>query len=509
MTNEEYKEFEDRFNREQEEKAQKRLAELDKEFPLEERILRLEQAKVKEKLAKEKAELEKFETEEPFIDTTQFKPLTAGVLIKTLGLTIKRDENNKLLTFLAQLSAYTEDSQLNISFNAPSSSGKSFIPTEIASLFPEKDVIEVAYCSPTAFFHDYGEFDKEKGGYILDLSRKIIIFLDQPHTLLLQHLRPMLSHDKKEIRLKITDKSQRAGLKTKNIYLIGYPTVIFCTAGLDLDEQEATRFLLLSPEINQEKIREAIFEKIKKESDVSSYRYELEIDPDRRLLKERIRGIKQEAIKEIKIGSPELVQQLFLERVKVFKPRHQRDIGRVMSLIKVFTLLNLWFRERRGAIVMANEEDIRDAFKVWDAISESQELNLPPFVFNLYKDVIVAAYKDKNGESEGVIKIGLSRQDIMQKHYAVYSRFLPDWQLRQQIIPQLETAGLLTQEPDQLDKRRILIYPTTLLTISPTQNNSESDGGVETKTEDDNLVAAAEEIFGVKVEESSFQEVSQ
>lgn len=412
------------------------------------------------------------------IDTSKFKSLSAGEIIQILGSTIKRDDNNKLLTFLTQLSAYTEDSQLNISFNAPSSSGKSYIPTEIAKLFPEKDVIEVGYCSPTAFFHDVGKFDKEKEGYIVDLSRNILIFLDQPHTLLLQHLRPMLSHDKKEIRLKITDKSQKAGLKTKNIYLIGYPTVIFCTAGLNLDEQEATRFLLLSPEINQEKIREAIFEKIKKESDSSLYKYDLESNPDRKLLMDRILAIKKEGIKEIKIGNPRLVEQMFLDRVKIFKPRHQRDIGRVISLIKVFALLNLWFRQRNDMIITANVDDIGEAFKVWDVISESQELGLPPFVYNLYKDVIISTYRDKNGESESVIKIGLTRQDIMQKHYEVYGRTLPTWQLKDQIIPLLEASGLIIQEQDPTDKRKTLIYPTTLLSISQTPNNEELNGGV-------------------------------
>jgi hypothetical protein len=81
------------------------------------------------------------------------------------------------------------------------------------------------------------------------------------------------------------------------------------------------------------------------------------------------------------------------------------------------------------------------------------------------------AYKEKNeGRAEGFEqitgKLGLSRQDIIQKHYQVYGRFIPDWQLRQQIIPMLETAGLITQEPDANDKRRMLIYPTTQLTIS-------------------------------------------
>lgn len=411
------------------------------------------------------------------------KSLTTKELTESLGLTIKRDETNKLLTFLACLSAYTEDSQLNISFNAPSSSGKSFIPIEIAKLFPEEDVIQVAYCSPTAFFHDVGVFNKEKGGYIVDLSRKILIFLDQPHTQLLQHLRPLLSHDKKEIRLKITDKSQKAGLRTKNIFLIGYPVVIFCTAGLKLDEQEATRFLLLSPEIHQEKLREAISEKIYKESNKYSYFVLKENDPKRVFLRERILKIKEFDINDINIGHSKIVREMFFERTKFLKPRHQRDIGRIMNLVKVFALLNAWNRKTIEGNLYSNEEDVKEAFVLWDEISESQELNLPPFVYNLYKDIILTAYKSKNGDLDGIVKLGLTRQDIHQKHFEIYGRFIPDWMLRQQILPMLESSGLITQEPDDKDKRKMLVYPTMLLTTSDSENNSELSGGVNGQSE--------------------------
>ena len=412
-----------------------------------------------------------------------FEPLSSKELIEILGLTIKKDEDNKLITFLCQLSAYTQDSQFNISFNAPSSTGKSYIPTEIARLFPKDDVIEIGYCSPTAFFHDVGKWDEEREGYIVDLSRKILIFLDQPHTLLLQHLRPMLSHDKKEIRLKITDKSQRFGLKTKNIFLRGFPAVIFCTAGLKIEEQETTRFLLLSPETDCEKIRQAIYEKIKKETDNEAYESWLEDNPERKLLKSRIRAIKQENVQNVKIGSPEKIAEAFFTENKILKPRHQRDIGRIISLIKAFALLNLWFRENNGSTIVANEDDIKDAFKIWGPISESQEYNLPPYIFHLYQEVILPAWNEKNqkrseGFEEITGKLGLTRREVTQKHLQVYGRVLPDWQLRQQIIPMLENAGLISQEPDPSDRRRMLIYPTTPLTISGDERNSELHGRV-------------------------------
>ncbi len=436
------------------------------------------------------------------IDTSQFSPMSSEKLLETLGLTIKYDAENKLATFLCELSAYTESSQFNISYNAPSSTGKSYIPTEIARLFPESDVMEIAYCSPTAFFHDAGQYDKEKNSYLVDLSHKILIFLDQPHNELLARLRPLLSHDKKEIAIKITDKTQKNGTKTKNVLLRGYPSVIFCTAGLRIDEQEATRFLLLSPEVSQEKIQQGVSAIIRKEADSESFVSWLEENPDRVLLKERIRGIKLENIKEINIASHETIEARFLKNNKTLKPRHQRDIKRLLSLIKSFAILNVWWRERNGSTITANEDDINDAFKLWDKISVSQELNLPPYIHNLYKEVILPAWSAKNDTRSEAFeeitgKLGLSRQEVLEKHFEVYGRMLDSHQLRQQILPMLETAGLIVQEQDPHDKRKIMIFPSSHYQISGVKINSEMECGVkntdfedfETEKNDDEIIS--------------------
>lgn len=418
------------------------------------------------------------EVMEEMIDTSQFKPLKSSELVEVLGLTIKKDNENKLITFLCMLSAYTQDSQFNISFNAPSSSGKSYIPIEIANLFPKENVLILGSASPTSFYHEQGINDKEKNTITVDLSGKIIIFLDQPNPMLLSRLRAMLSHDEKEIMAKITDKNQGGGNRTKTVIIKGFPSVIFCTAGLSIDEQESTRFILLSPEINQEKIREAIQERIKRSANSYSYRYSLETNPIRIQLKDRIKAIKLEEIPEIIIKDEKKIELMFFERIKILKPRHSRDIGRVISLIKVFALINLWFREREGSSVIVNEDDINEAFRLYDGISESQEMNLPPYVYDLYKRVILPAYQDKNPDGIDIGSQGITRQELLKKHYEVFGRYIALWQLRQEIIPMLETAGLITQEPDQNNKRVYLIYPTTQLTISKDQQYSEVDSGV-------------------------------
>jgi hypothetical protein len=414
-----------------------------------------------------------------------WEEITSEGILKVLGQTIKKDDFNKLLVFLCQLLAYSENSQINLSFNAPSSSGKSYLALEIADLFPKEDVLKLGYASPTSFFHTTSEYSKDKNGYVVNLERKIVVFLDMPHSLLLQHLRPLLSHDEKEILVKITDKSAKGGIRTKDIYIKGYPAVLFCSANFNLDEQELTRFILLSPETNQEKIREAIFERVKKEADKEGYFKLLNENPERQSLKERIIAVRDSLVREIHLGNPDKLLQMFYERNKVLKPRHSRDIQRIASLAKAFALLNLWTRERTGEAIITNEKDLENAFKIWDEISVAQDLGVSPYILNLYREVIVPVYEEKS-------KTGLTRQEVLKKHFEVYGRHIPDWQLRQEIIPMMKTSGLVSEEQDPLDKRKLLIYPLVQLTTSGAQEIV-SQRGEEGATD-----AQIEDIFGVK-----------
>jgi hypothetical protein len=386
-------------------------------------------------------------------------PLSIQDIISVLDLTIKKDKINKIITFLCQLSAYSEDSQFNISFNSPSSTGKTYIPMQIAQLFPQEDVMKIDYCSPTAFFHDRGECDEENNVTRLDLSRKIIIFTDQPHTSLLQRLRPLLSHDQKEMTLKITDKAKRSNLRTKNILIKGFPSVIFCSAGLKLDEQEATRMLLLSPEVQQEKIRESLKLKIKKEINNSDYKSEIEKDEGRVMLKNRIRSIKKARITEIRVRSADKIRDLFENNGSKLQPRCTRDVSRIFSLAKSLALLNYQIRSKDSGTIEATDNDVEQALDLWSNINKSQSFNIPPYVYNIYKDVIepLWTYEREDNAHEIIGFNEITRLEIRKSHFQIYGRTLPDWQLRREILPMLEEAGLIVQEPDVNDRRQMII----------------------------------------------------
>jgi hypothetical protein len=393
----------------------------------------------------------------------KFLPITIEELNEILGQSVKFDNENKLITFFAQLSAFTEEDQFNVSFNAPSSTGKSYIPLEVASLFPTEDLMELGYCSPQSFFHD-AEADAETGEFIKDLSRKIIVFIDQPNPELLSRLRPILSHDRKEIMIKITDKKEKKGMRTKTVKIIGYPSVIHCSAGLRIDEQESTRMFLLSPETSQEKLRAAIHEKARKESNRELYKYQLWNNEKRLGLQERIKAIRDAHINQIVISDYEAVFKKFTSKHSSLKPRDTRDIGRVFSLAKMHALLNLWDRKRVGSGITATEDDVEIAFQIWDSVSESQELNLAPYVLQFHRQIMISA-NNESGYS--------TKKDVVRTHFEVYGRPLDDWRFRNQIIPSLEAAGLINVEKDPNDARSNIYRP---IKMGP-ENNSEQGWG--------------------------------
>jgi DNA primase len=406
----------------------------------------------------EKKEIEEI-PEEP-IDTSQFAPLSLKELTDILSITIVRDDTNKLVTFLCMLSIYTEEGQFNTSFNAPSSTGKTYIPVQLAKLFPEKDVIELGYCSPMSFFHDFGKWDKERKLMVLDLSHKIIIFLDQPHQQLLERLRPMLSHDRKELQSKITDKTEKSGTRTKNLVIRGYPSVIFCTAGLKVDEQEITRFLLLSPEVDQKKLEESIHMVFQREANKEAFMKLVDENPQRQSLKLRIKAIKQEKITEVRLHDSPLVEEAFKMINTSYKPRHMRDADRVSHIIKALALLNLWFGENRRdekdpSVIYTTDEDIVNGFDIWNEIAESNDLNLPPYVWDIYKKVVEPLCKECGNT-------GVYRMDILKRHYEVLKKPMSTESLRKEILPMLSFAGLIREEIDPADRKSKMVFLVSL-----------------------------------------------
>jgi hypothetical protein len=344
-------------------------------------------------------------------------------------------------------------------FNAPSSSGKSYIPDEVSKLFPKANIWRIDRTTPTAFFHHPGSYDDETKSYKLDFRNKVLFFTDQPNPQVLEKLRPMLSHDGPDMVIQTADKTQKSGLRTKTTILTGHPAVIFCSAGMRLDEQELTRFIMLSPEVNREKVRAGIHHAAHSMSNPKAYRDELQASPERQDLKDRILGIKRERISDIVIRESEEVEQRFLAMVGATKQRHQRDIKRLISIIKVLALLNVWFRERKGSTLYASLADIEQGCAIWQNISASQELGVSQLTYDILENVIKPLYVEQNGIEVADKRTGVNAKAILSKFYSAYKTELRLNYLQKEVLASLSMQGQIIEQKDLEDRRRFTYIP--------------------------------------------------
>lgn len=429
------------------------------------------------------------------------KPLSLSELSLILNTTVRKDETNKVITFSTMLLTYTEEDQLNVSYTAESSTGKSYIPLELAWYFPREDVIEYCYVSPTAFYHEYGtlitdphdnrDVEEEKKHKIvyINLHQKILIFLDQPHDVLLQRLRPLLSHDRKVLLSKITNRNTN---RTETIQIEGYPTVLFCTAKFAMEDQERTRLMLLSPDISQEKLHDAILLKLEKDADRESFRAYMESDPKRLWLAHRVAAIRTAQIKNIVIpeGLRQTIADKFFNTHKRLIPRHQRDFGRLLGLIKACTLLNLWQKEHIGDNLVADRDDIENGFRLYSKVSISNEMGLPPEVFNIFMQI-----------KDHIPAIGATRTDISKLHYEAFNRTLGKKRL-DEIIGLLLSVGMFNEEQDKIDGRvKRYVLTGQGVYISKLEDTLEHYGETEPKLNTPQPVSSAVPLKNVKVED--------
>lgn len=378
------------------------------------------------------------------------RPTTFDELAEVLGCTIRQDLANKLILLCAGVLTFTKEDQVNILMSGESAGGKSYTALETSSYFPYDILRIIATASPTAFFHDQGTWDKDRRILIVDLKQKLIIFLDQPHYTLMERLRPLLSHDRAELLYKITDKNKRGALRTKNVLLIGFPTVLFCAAKLSLDEQERTRVFILSPETGQEKLDESIRLRIARDGDRVAFKVWVEMHPRRRWLRSRIEAIAKAGITQVVLRDQDLIYERFRKSHPHLAPRHQRDISRIIALIKAHALLNCWHRESpQIATIEANREDVEAGFWLYGLIAKSNELGLAPQLYEIWDSVIKPLVE--------TYETGVSRRTIIVKYHEVYGRFLSDERLRREILPALEASGLIVQETDPTDRRQRLV----------------------------------------------------
>ncbi|MBQ6130499.1 hypothetical protein IJI72_02320 [Candidatus Saccharibacteria bacterium] len=407
----------------------------------------------------------------PF-NASRFKEMTVEDIADVLDLTIKYDFVSKVVTFLVMLLAYTESDQQNVMFNASSSTGKTYICSEVSKYFPPQDVKVYGKTTPTAFYYSQSlqETDRKTGQPFINLERRILVFTEQPDTQLQENLRALLSHDNKRTPFAITNKGKNGKNTAMEGYILGFPSTFFCSANMRIDEQEQTRCLILSPESTQEKVKAGVDTSIARNSHKNAYNALIEGNEERKRLKERVLHIKGLKVDTIDIDNSDYLKRKFMDGRKALLPKTQREISHFISLVKAMALLNAPFRMIDGKIIATNK-DVDEAMKLWTPLNKSMAYGVSPQVFSFYINIILAVYR-ANSRS-GIQRKGITYSEICKEYYNQTGSYPNVENLRKQYIPALETAALVSCDKDENDKRQKLIIPLVFF-------DDEEDGMEET-----------------------------
>lgn len=348
---------------------------------------------------------------------------------------LSMDQTVRKLLLLACSSAYG-DYPLNIGLMQVFSSGKTTTTIQTAKYFPNAWFLGAL--SPKALIHEKGEYDEERQGFIIDLQKKILVFLDEPQFETLQMLKPLLSHDKYETEYKYVDK--QSGETVKSV-LRGFPSVIFCSPKSRYTMEYCSRWFTASPQTNPEKIRKVITAKGKKASEPQQEDIELEI------WRKAFEILSQETYKVVIPYATNLS-----ECFRAKKPSDMRYFDLFLALIKATTILHAFQRENTQNHLTATIQDYEIAYSVFHEIETPTTLGLGQNVLDFFQNIIMPIWEERKTMLEQYQII--TYDDLLAKYQETYEESTSRSTIRENYLHPLEQKGLIDFEDDPTDKRK-------------------------------------------------------
>lgn len=448
-----------------------------------------------------------------------------------IGRTVKHDEHTKNIVFFTGLSAYCPDytnklTPLNTFLKGESSTGKTYNVTETIKIFPPEDVWLLGGMSPKALVHGHGvlvdaeekEIDlddkpttkkprepKQRRGetqenyairvhnyeealaqwkddrriwkermqhskYVVNLHGKILVFLEPPQIETFMMLRPILSHDAKEISFRFVDKSGSGSLQTRNVVLRGWCATIFCTTNIDYLEELSTRSFTASPSATSEKYRAGI----NLTGDRSAFPMKYREDEEYELLKNYLSFLSERQKTDLitkQEYTPFKVMNPFAREFTAVYPSHEarsmRDIQHILALMNVSATFYHLQRpsirieedltdeghDRESEIehyILVTFHDLVNVFQFLPQIAETTLMGMPQSVIDTFRKCIIPLYKE-NPE-------GITYEQLVEKHNEVMNVKMAYTSIRNH-VKALSDVGYVTTILDREDRRKKRIKP--------------------------------------------------
>jgi predicted transcriptional regulator len=401
---------------------------------------------------------------------------------------IKKDNVTKLSVFFTGLSAYLSE-PINLFLKGESGIGKTHNAVQALRHFPKGDVWFLGGMSPKNLIHEHGvqltrdgkplesvlmerpekpdmrEFEdgesyrralreyrdavrsyqeKVKESYTLvDMSKKILVFLEAPEREVFENLLPILSHDREEIEYRFVDKTTK-GLRSQRVVVKGWPATVFLSIDRSYMEDLATRSFTATPESSQEKIAEAH----RMISNAASFPWEHAETEEDECIRRLILAIKgsgpADSPLDVVVPFPNMDEPFPKQIV-----RDMRDFQHFCQFVKPIALLQMFQRPRIEAegreYVVATFADVWSAVQIYSSIFETTRTGSEERTLRFYHGVLAKR------------SVWYVRELVDEWNKISPKKVSRDWV--EKALKRLIELGYVDSEPDPEDRRKMIYRP--------------------------------------------------
>ena len=463
------------------------------------------------------------EPEVPDMDYAEFT-------IRTIKKVVKREDVLVRQTFYTGLSTYTFD-PINLGIIAPTSEGKTYVVTRALKLFPQEDVWNIGNMSTKVLvrqkgilvgpdgnpiqkevnelrkqIRDLGGAKKnavEKQALIetldelvenakteIDLSGKILVFLEPPHRELWNLVKPILSHDLVKIDFPYVDRTDREGIVTKKVVVKGWPACVFCSArdesAWEVWPEIQSRFLITSPNMNKQKYFEANVLIAQKKGLPNLLKQHVVVsDIDLDIAKHCVKFLKQQ-IKSFYVANNSTYDKntnavwipyggILSEALPSTKGSDNRVTERVFSFLNVISLAKGHLRPKleygpenqTEKLVISTLDDLAEVLHITQNVS-----GMPTHKMQFFKETLVPLYNSKktldaspDGNKQEK-RIAVTTRQLADYYKQETDKVLTTDAIRKIYLEELENNGYIDKEDSELDKRLKIYWPIVEVEIA-------------------------------------------
>lgn len=250
------------------------------------------------------------------------------------------ENRNVLRIFLNSISAFTTEEPINTFIKGRTSEGKSTMAKAVHSLIPEDKKKVLAGASGTAWRRMNTEEKEDEDGNIqriVDWSDKSIFLLEGDEARdMLEAMKPILSHDKKELSYPVTEEID-GEMEVVDYVIKGFPSVTILATEDFLSSASATRYDNIEPEVGEWKTKKVNQEKANYKKSPWLYKGE----EDEELLSSALRHLE-----EFEVCIPLLDDIDISEYLPHSRGAHNRLADRFFSMVDTITLIHQYQRPR-------------------------------------------------------------------------------------------------------------------------------------------------------------------